>query len=141
MIFNDALPLLVVLGIGVFVYWCFKNWRGEQPTTREYTYTKGSLCTSCGWCGTAKVITRGNFATELILWLVFIVPGLLYSLWRLTTRYKGCPQCGANPIPIDSPVAIQFMAKLNKHSAPKKSAPAPQYQEDVPDRPKVYVIK
>ena len=44
--------------------------------------------------------------TELLLWLCGILPGLLYALWRLTTKDKICRVCGApNLIPLGSPKA------------------------------------
>lgn len=51
-------------------------------------------CTNCEYVGKPKVYTRGSLAVEILLWLFFLVPGLLYSIWRLATRYKGCPKCG-----------------------------------------------
>lgn len=63
-------------------------------------------CVNCGTVGAPKTYTKGSMGMELLLWLAMIVPGVLYSLWRLTSRYKGCPQCGAaNMIPADSPKA------------------------------------
>lgn len=32
---------------------------------------------------------------EVFLWLLLIVPGFIYSLWRLTTKTKVYPKCGA----------------------------------------------
>ena len=51
---------------------------------------KDVVCKACGVIGEAKRATRGSFGIELILWLCFIVPGLIYSLWRGTTAYKVC---------------------------------------------------
>jgi hypothetical protein len=66
---------------------------------------KEMICTACGSSGRPKTITKGSFVIECFLWLCFIFPGLLYSLWRLTTRRKGCAACGAeNMVPLDSPV-------------------------------------
>jgi hypothetical protein len=49
---------------------------------------------------------------EVVLWLLLIVPGLMYSLWRLTTRAKVCPKCGAPyMIPTNSPKAIKTLAR------------------------------
>jgi hypothetical protein len=61
------------------------------------------MCVECGYQGTPKTFTRGSLLTELMLWLLLIVPGVLYSLWRLTTRYRGCPACYGRMIPVDSP--------------------------------------
>ena len=45
------------------------------------------------WPG--KTVTRGSIWIEIILWLCLIVPGLIYSIWRLTTRRQVCSACGA----------------------------------------------
>jgi hypothetical protein len=68
------------------------------------------LCTTCGYVGNTKRVTKGSFFIELILWLAFIVPGIIYSIWRLTSRYDACPKCGgANMIPLNSPIAKRMM--------------------------------
>jgi hypothetical protein len=53
--------------------------------------------------------TRGSFWIEIALWLLFCAPGLIYSIWRLTTKRKVCPNCGAEDlIPPTSPRAKQL---------------------------------
>lgn len=62
------------------------------------------ICTSCGFHGAAKLHTRGSILIEIVLWLAFIIPGVIYSLWRLTTRGQVCPKCASpSMIPISSP--------------------------------------
>lgn len=62
------------------------------------------VCTNCGYVGLPKTVTKGSFLIELVLWLFFLIPGLIYSIWRLTSRHKACPKCEAsNMIPTDSP--------------------------------------
>jgi predicted RNA-binding Zn-ribbon protein involved in translation (DUF1610 family) len=53
------------------------------------------LCKNCAFKGKAKKMTRGSFAVELLLWCLFIIPGICYTAWRLTNRYTACPRCGA----------------------------------------------
>ena len=68
-------------------------------------------CQHCGTVGKPKTATKGSFIIEVFLWLLFIIPGLLYSLWRLTTKTKACPACRApNMIPADSPKARELLA-------------------------------
>jgi hypothetical protein len=64
---------------------------------------KEMICLNCGTIGKPKSITKGSICIEIILWLLFIIPGLIYSIWRLTTRTKGCPLCSGKMIPLDSP--------------------------------------
>jgi hypothetical protein len=74
---------------------------------------KPTICASCGTVGQAKIVTKGSLLIEIFLWLCLIVPGVLYSLWRLTSRHKACRACGAqNLIPVDSPLGRQLQAKI-----------------------------
>jgi|SRR5581483_1170825 len=62
------------------------------------------ICTMCGQIGRPVSRVKGSFLVELILWLLFIIPGLVYSLWRLTSRYQACPRCGQPAmIPLNTP--------------------------------------
>jgi hypothetical protein len=66
----------------------------------------GWYCQQCGTVADPKTFTKGSFLIEVFLWLMLIIPGVLYSLWRLTTKWKGCPKCHApNMIPASSPIA------------------------------------
>lgn len=68
------------------------------------------ICTACGHVGSSKTITKGHFALEVVLWLCFLVPGFIYSVWRHTSRYEACPVCG-NPklLPKTAPMAQKFL--------------------------------
>lgn len=69
-------------------------------------FAKERYCTVCGTVGYPARITKGHVLMELALWICFLVPGLIYSLWRLVSRYDGCGACGSAAIvPLDSPVA------------------------------------
>ena len=62
------------------------------------------ICPNCGHMGYTKTLTKGSIFIELILWLCFVVPGLIYSIWRLTTRHAVCARCGSPLIiPLDTP--------------------------------------
>lgn len=37
--------------------------------------------------------TPGSCALEIVLWLLFLPVGIIYSIWRLTQRGYACPQC------------------------------------------------
>jgi len=75
---------------------------------------KELLCANCGYQGKPKLRVKGSFVIEVLLWLFFLLPGLIYSVWRLTTKQQVCPQCGnENMIPLDSPRAQQILAELN----------------------------
>lgn len=70
-------------------------------------------CMTCGVDGPPVSRTRGSMGIEILLWLCFIVPGLIYSLWRLTTRHQACASCGAtNLVPVSTPAAMAHKASM-----------------------------
>jgi len=51
-------------------------------------------CPNCKYSGEGKLHTPGSILIELVLWLCFLIPGLIYSLWRHAARKVVCPRCG-----------------------------------------------
>ena len=78
---------------------------------RKTMSTKTLVCTSCGYYGKPTAATKGSFLIEIVLWLCFIIPGLIYSLWRVSSRQQVCPKChNSTLIPADSPMAKKALA-------------------------------
>jgi hypothetical protein len=68
--------------------------------------TKLSYCDHCGFVGRPKRYTKGSFGIEILLYFLMIFPGLLYTVWRLTSKFSGCPKCATpNMMPATSPKA------------------------------------
>lgn len=89
--------LLLLAGLAVLI-WALVEWRRGRWPLR--------FCSTCESVTPARTATRGSLAIEIVLWLCFILPGLLYSLWRLTTRHLVCGACGQpGVVPTDSPRA------------------------------------
>lgn len=79
--------------------------------------TKGSICLQCGYTGPLKTHVKGAFILELVLWLCFIIPGLIYSVWRSTSagRQKVCGGCGSsNTVPLKTPGGKQAYARFHQ---------------------------
>jgi hypothetical protein len=55
---------------------------------------------------------------EIALWLFLILPGLIYSVWRLTSREKVCGICGGRMIPINSPRGQQLWCAYHESEVP-----------------------
>lgn len=69
------------------------------------------VCKACGHVGTTQMVTRGSLAIEIVLWLCFLIPGLIYSLWRSTSRHSACRKCASTEIiPADSPIGKKLIA-------------------------------
>lgn len=74
--------------------------------------SKQVVCTKCGSTNKPKKYTRGSIGIEIILWL-FLIPGLIYSLWRMTTKGLMCSDCKGKDtfVPTDSPIGMKLMSE------------------------------
>lgn len=69
------------------------------------------VCKDCGTVGETKTVARGSMGVEIVLWLCFIVPGLIYSIWRLSSKHETCSACGSDRLlPADTPTGRQLAA-------------------------------
>ena len=67
------------------------------------------VCKDCGTVGETKTVARGSMGVEIVLWLCFIVPGLIYSIWRLSSKHETCSACGSERlVPIQTPAGQQL---------------------------------
>lgn len=91
-------------------------------------------CQHCGAVARPITQVKGSFAIELVLWLCFLVPGVFYSVWRLTTKAQVCPTCHApHMIPLDSPKASA--ALLVSPQTRRREAPVTAIAPDASARP------
>ncbi len=69
------------------------------------------FCMMCGVSAPTRRSTLGSFGVEIILWLFFVIPGLIYSVWRRSTRAWACTNCGSRSVvPPHSPAALRASA-------------------------------
>lgn len=88
------------------------------------TSTEDKICRSCGAVGDAAIHTPGSIGIELILWCCFIVPGLIYSIWRHAKRGAACAQCHSHDlVAVGSPIGRKLMADLHPGVAVRQLAP------------------
>lgn len=74
---------------------------------------KERICQSCGTTGKTRTETPGSIFIEIILWFCFLVPGMIYTIWRHTKKHQVCPACGsAAVIPADSPAGRELSMKF-----------------------------
>jgi hypothetical protein len=73
------------------------------------------ICGQCGHYGYQQTKVKGSFLIEVVLWLCFILPGLIYSIWRAGARVQVCPSCGAenSMVPPESPVGKKLAAEFS----------------------------
>ena len=105
-IITKAAAWAIIAGIFYLVFKAFKSAFGSNKGAAMF-------CPACGHEGPATMKTSGSMGIEIVLWLCLIVPGLIYSIWRLTSKKATCGACGGgNLIPPDSPVAVATKARL-----------------------------
>lgn len=51
----------------------------------------------------------GSFIAEILLWLFFIIPGVIYSFWRLSATSTVCRVCGSDKL---VPLSSQYYKKM-----------------------------
>lgn len=86
--------LLIAVATWIFVIWViYAAFRGLFGGRGKVDTNGPQICPHCGTRGTPAKLTRGSTLIELIAWLMFIIPGLIYSFWRLSTRADVCPAC------------------------------------------------
>lgn len=79
---------------------------------------KEMVCTSCHTKAQPKKLTPGSFLIELFLWLCFLVPGFVYSLWRISSKKDTCRECGSlDLVPPNSPRAKAILGDLHEIQA------------------------
>lgn len=92
--------------LAIAVAWFFLSKLVEGIKT-ELAGDRGTRhCMTCGSEAIPKTHVKGSFLVELVLWLCLIVPGMIYSVWRISSKHNVCPSCGgATLVPLNSPAA------------------------------------
>jgi rubrerythrin len=86
-----------------------------QAQYQQARLLKRWVCRDCGSDSDGAKSTQGSFAIEIFLWLLMIVPGMLYTLWRLTSKKRQCPVCkSANIVPANSPNGLAILRQQGK---------------------------
>lgn len=85
----------IIIFVGLPIYIILNNFKSKKM-----------ICKECGHTGKLIKQHKGSFLIEIVLWCCFIIPGIIYSLWRSTNRFYQCPEClSQRVIPLNSPEA------------------------------------
>lgn len=77
--------------------------------------TTAYVCDHCGTTGKSISKNRGSLLIEIILWCCFVLPGLIYSIWRRTSEAKLCRVCGhPSLVPADSPLGTNLINRTTQ---------------------------
>ncbi len=85
---------------------------------------KKFVCTRCGCQGRMKTYVQGSFLLELILWIfgllfclfffISMIPAICYSLWRVFSKYKACPECAGVMIRTSTPLGQKILTEVKQ---------------------------
>jgi hypothetical protein len=56
------------------------------------------VCADCFHVAVPDTVLEGSDLVELLAWVCFGIPGLLYCWWRHLARIKVCPNCGGGEL-------------------------------------------
>ena len=73
----------------------------------------------------------GSAPLEVLLWLFFLVPGIIYSIWRSSTRRWVCPMCEQEGmIPLTSPLAHKALSATPRGDSERRNTGAVEPMSD-----------
>lgn len=75
-------------------------------------------CTRCHSVAPARMLNPGSLLTEILLFCLFVVPWIIYAIWRRQARKLVCSVCGADAIvPVTSPEGARIAASAQAATA------------------------
>jgi hypothetical protein len=81
-----------------------------------------SICKDCGTAHYGDRVLPGSGWIELVLWLAWLVPGILYSIWRRSNGRLTCAACGSRQVVlIATPVGAQLARQYYPDGIPPKA--------------------
>jgi hypothetical protein len=68
------------------------------------------ICRQCGTLNDGETALPGHGWIEAILWLCYLVPGLIYSIWRRSKKQAVCVACGSRDlVQVGTPVGATML--------------------------------
>ncbi|MDP1886131.1 hypothetical protein [Polaromonas sp.] len=82
----------------------------------------------CKQCGTlnekGSSSLPGSGWIEVVLWLAYVVPGIIYSIWRRTKRNATCAACASRElIQVGTPVGAQLIKQYHPGAIASTTGP------------------
>ena len=77
-------------------------------------FTKKYGCMECGCQRDPIDAKRGLLVIEIFMWLLYILPGVIYSIWRRVRKHQVCPNCLSPSVVLTSSSRAMGMRRLLK---------------------------
>lgn len=109
---REVLPIFVFLAIIILIALLANHYDKKRKKIKQVTIKY--ICSNCGHKGLPETFTKGSCLIELILWFFFIIPGLIYTVWRISSRHGICPSCKSpNMIPENTPKGQKLIKEFH----------------------------
>ena len=117
---NPVVFFVIVFG---FIFLARRAVKHDAEVTRKKNAEKYAAspvlhCMSCGedFKQQTSQPLRGSTFIEVVLWLCYIIPGVIYSHWRRSEKFKSvCHVCHSSQVvPATSRAAIAHIKTLEK---------------------------
>ena len=105
--------IILVLTV-IFTVWCIYKFISNAIYRANPQNAPLKFCQNCGSTARVWKKNRGSFGLEVVLWLFFLLPGILYSLWRLSGKVSTCPKCGSEDMVLISSPKAQAAINLSE---------------------------
>ena len=90
---------------------------GRENNSKGQREAATKICPACGYKGKAVLKLKGHVSVEIILWILLVIPGFIYSIWRHSAPRYGCPKCTSDKMfPLYTPEGQKIAEKFNKVS-------------------------
>lgn len=77
-------------------------------------FTRKYLCMECGCQRDPIDAKRGLLVIEVFMWLLYIIPGVIYSIWRRVRKQQVCSKCRNPSVVLTSSSRAMGIMRLMK---------------------------
>jgi hypothetical protein len=77
-------------------------------------FAKKYVCMECGCQRDPIDANRGLWVVEIFMWLLYILPGVIYSIWRRVRKHQVCSKCRNPSVVLTSSSRAMGMRQLMK---------------------------
>ena len=98
-------------------------------------FSRKYVCMECGCQRDPIDAKRGLLAIEIFMWLLYILPGVIYSIWRRVRRQEICPNCRTPSIVLTSSSRAMGMRRLMKTFSQPQMPNSKNSNSDSPQQP------
>lgn len=98
-------------------------------------FNKKYICMECGCQRDPINVKRGLLVIEIFMWLLYILPGVIYSIWRRLRKQEVCPNCLTPSVVLTSSSRAMGMRRLLKGFPQSRMTNSKNPKSDSPQKP------